>query len=304
MWTQIIGHKSQLSQLQKTILNQQIPNAYLFSGLKGIGKSLVAKVFAKSLFCESSPEVCDICGPCSKIENRTHPDVFFIEPLKDRILIEQVRQLRQDLQFHPLEGSFKIIIINDVETMTESAANALLKILEEPPPQTHFILVTAQAQRLLPTIRSRCRQLVFSPLPEAEVLSYLISKGGSAKEHTERLARLSQGSIGAIAQLDEKFMAEVLERFQIIVNKANAADIIALAEIWDNEKDRTDLIFDLLAHFYRDSLCGCHDFRQNSSYALMEKDFFKVVKTKEIMLSTTANKQLLFEELLFNLTSR
>ncbi len=295
MWPQIIGHKRQLDQLQRTIRTKQLPNAYLFSGLKGIGKSLIAKTFAKSLFCENTPDVCDTCGPCIKIQNRTHPDVFFIEPLKDRILIDQVRELQQNLQFHPLEGLFKIIIVDDAENMTEAAANSLLKILEEPPSHTHFVLISAQARRLLPTIRSRCRQVGFSPLLVSEVQNVLVSTG-LKQDQAQKLAHISQGSIGAVAAADEEFMAEVLERFQSIVNKANAADIIALAEIWAKEKQRTGLILDLLASYFRDALQSNPDQR-------LENNFFKVVKTKEIMLNTTANKQLLFEELLFNLTS-
>lgn len=320
MWSEILGHKRQIDQLKKALTTQKIPNAYLFCGLKGIGKGTVAQVFAQALLCGKSPDACSACVSCTKIKNRQHPDVFFVEAKKDRILIEQIRQLRQDLQFHPLEGSHKIAIIDDAETMTESAANSLLKILEEPPPRTFFILVSSLPHRLLPTIRSRCRQMPFSPLTKEEVKVYLKKSLKIDENNLGRMAAISQGSIGSVAVMDEKFMEDVLDRFKGITGNANTADIISLASIWSQEEERVLLILDLLAGFYRDVLYDrltggktqnanvragsrtAADHLRKRSLSRLENDFFSIMKTRDILANTTANKQLLFEQLLFSLT--
>lgn len=322
MWSEILGHKKQIDQLKKALATRKIPNAYLFCGLKGIGKSTAALVFAQALFCEKSPEACGVCVSCTKIKSRQHPDVFFVEAVKDRILIDQIRQLKQDLQFHPLEGSHKMVIIDDAETMTESAANSLLKILEEPPPQTFFILVSSLPHRLLPTIRSRCHQMPFSPLTRQDVKTYLKKRFEIDEKNLNRMTAISQGSVGSVAAMDEKFMEDVLDRFTSITGNANTADIISIASTWSQEEERLLLILDLLAGLYRDvlydRLTGSQtpgiDARIGGGAALahlrkrspsrLENDFFSIMKTRDVLANTTANKQLLFEQLLFTLTSR
>lgn len=323
MWNKILGHKKQIEQLKRTIKSKHLPSALLFSGIFGIGKSLIAVTFAKALFCKDSPEVCDKCIHCLKVNNRSHPDFFFIEPANEKILIDQVRSLQQDLQFHPLEGSCKVAIINDAESMTESAANSLLKILEEPPPNTYFILVSGFIDSLLPTIRSRCQKIFFSPLSQDEIMEYLIGRSGLEKGEASRLASLSQGRLGSIL-LDAPFVEEVLTKFKSVFKRSNAADLLALAESWSKE-EKSSSIFDLLAGFYRDLLFFSSEFGKDGSkngiffskngidefknvlgrrpVSRLERDFFSIINTGELLLNTTANKQLLFENLLFTLTN-
>ena len=314
MWSTILGHQRQITQLKKVAQRQDLPNAYLFSGLKGIGKSLVARVFAQSLFCVESPAVCNQCISCSKIKNRQHPDVFFVEPKTERILIDQIRELQQALQFHSLEGPLKLAIINDAEAMTDSAANSLLKILEEPPSKTHFILITAFPHRILPTIRSRCQKIVFSPLGYSEVAQYLIKEVEMDEKTARQVANISQGSIGSVEALDSEFMEEVLGRFGNLVGRANTADIMATAEKWSHEDDRVHLILDLLANFYRDALyqqlTGEESFASPVEKLVsirnsrrLANDFLAIMRARDALLTTTLNKQLLFEQLLFTLTS-
>lgn len=299
MWTTIIGHQRQIEQLKKVLESGHFPNAYLFSGLSGIGKRFVAGVFVSAMFCKKSPGACGVCIPCSKIKNRSHPDVFFIEPVTERILIEQVRTLQQNLQYHPLEGDKKVALIDDADRMTEAAANSLLKILEEPPQKTHFILISAYPHRLLPTIRSRCRQVVFPPLSEDNVVGYLSGQKGFDQKCGRQIAKISQGSIGAVARLDPEFMEEILGRLKNLLKSANAADIISTAEIWSKDSERTTLIVDLVVSFYRDILCAGGGSR---SAVRLEKDIKAVIGARDA-LGTTANKQLLFEQLLFTLTA-
>jgi len=324
MWSTILGHQKPIEQLRKALATRRLPNAYLFSGLSGIGKKLVATTFVSALFCPKSPDVCGSCISCSKIRNRSHPDVFFIEPKTEKILIEQVRDLKQNLQFHPLEGAIKIAVIDDADAMTEAAANSLLKILEEPPQSTHFILITAFTHRILPTIRSRCQKIVFAPLPEEDVTQYLIGQRGFDQRQALRIAQISQGSIGSVAELDPEFIDDVMSRFTRLLGNANAADIIAVSEAWAQEGDRVPLVFDLLMCFYRDLLCyrstgirvgflsAAEPSLQGDGSAIMGTGRVSIKKLENAITSiarardalfTTANKQLLFEQLLFTLTS-
>ena len=319
MWSDILGHHLQIEQLKRALQTGRIPNAYLFAGLEGIGKRLVATTFLSALLCEKSPEACGVCVPCLKIKSKSHPDVFMMEPKTDRILIEQVRELQQDLQFHALEGRAKVVTIDRADAMTESAANSLLKILEEPPQKTHFILVTAFPHRLLPTIRSRCQQILFAPLPEADVKKYLMNQKGFEEKAAQKIAMISQGSIGAVESLDPEFIEDTLGRLQNILVRSNAADIVVTAEMWSKESDRSALIFDVIMGLYRDLLCynEAHA-RQNFIYddgrllnaiikkgrstRQLDKDLAAITGARDA-LSTTANKQLLFEQLLFTLTN-
>lgn len=312
MWSTILGHKRQIDQLKRALSGDCLPNAYLFSGLSGIGKRLVADVFASAVFCADSHKACGKCTPCIKIKNRSHPDAFFIEPKTEKILIDQVRELQQNLQYHPLESDAKLAIIDDADLMTEAAANSLLKILEEPPKVTHFILISAFPHRLLPTIRSRCQKIIFSPLAESDVVAYLMDKRGFDEKNAKKIARISQGSIGAVALLDPEFIEEVLGRLKTLLKSANSSDIIATAETWSKEGEKATLIVDLIVSFYRDAL-----YRRSTNSDLMHAEWIGVLENKPTgklednlravagvrdALLTAANKQLLFEQLLFTLT--
>ncbi len=315
MWSTIIGHKRQIDQLKRALISGHLPNAYLFSGLSGIGKRLVADVFTSAIFCADSNKACGVCTPCIKIKNRSHPDFFPIEPVTEKILIDQVRELQQGLQYHPLESDAKVAIIDDADLMTESASNSLLKILEEPPQATHFILVSAFPHRLLPTIRSRCQKIMFSPLSETDVTGYLRDKRGFDEANAKRIARISQGSIGAVALLEPEFIEEVIGRLKTFLKGANSSDIIATAETWSKEGEKASLIVDLIVSFYRDALyrrstgsdsglihAELTDVFENQPMSKLEGNLRSVAAVRD-GLSTTANKQLLFEQLLFTLAN-
>jgi DNA polymerase-3 subunit delta' len=315
MWSTILGHKRQIAQLRKALETKRLPHAYLFSGLSGTGKKLVAEAFVSAIFCAKDPDPCGTCVPCIKIKNRSHPDVFFIEPRTEKILIEQMRELQHDLQFHPLEGDAKVAVIDDADVMTEAAANSLLKILEEPPQKTHFILITAFPHRLLPTIRSRCQQIVFSPLASDDVANYLMEQKGLDEKQAGRIARISQGSIGSVAGMEPEFIEGVMESLKNLFGRANSADIISTAEGWSKDLERPHLILDLMVSFYRDILY----FRAtNSDSGMIHKELTSTLKGRPTprieadlraiagarnAIQTSANKQLLFEQLLFTLTT-
>lgn len=311
MWSDIFGHKRQIEEMRRALETGRLHNAYLFSGLAGIGKRRVAETFVSALFCERSPDACGACAQCAKIKNRSHPDAFFIEPKTEKILIEQVRELQQKLKFHPLEGASKVVLMDDADMLTEAAANSLLKVLEEPPRRTHFILVTAFPHKLLPTIRSRCQKMVFSPLTAGDVSGYLVAEKGMDRKEADRIAGLSEGSIGSVSELEGEFVDMVVERLKTLLAGANASDIIALAETWAKENEQPHLIIDLIMRFYRDAMYGRSTgagssrggapFLERRSISKLEQDLRSISGVRDA-LATTANKQLLFEQLLFTLT--
>jgi DNA polymerase III subunit delta' len=154
-------------------------------------------MLAKALNCSASgpDDFCDACPQCRKIDAGVHADVQFIQPEDESsaIRIPQIRELLETLQLRPLEGKHKVYILDPADAMNDAAANALLKALEEPPDETSFILLTANPQALLVTVRSRCQTYSFGPLTLAELRSF----------STDELAlRWARGSIGFLKSLD------------------------------------------------------------------------------------------------------
>lgn len=208
----VIGQEKAIGILFGTLSQNRTPSAYLFAGESGIGKKFTAVNLAKALNCQkaapqpltpNSRDACDECPSCKKIDAQTHPDLLMLTPEKGEIRIEEIRAIEEALSFTPYEGKRKIVIVDDAEAMNVSSANAFLKTLEEPPPQSIIILISASPDRLPETIRSRCSRINFSPLsPEKceEVIRTAISQqpvvSSQDKERLSTVARLSMGRPG------------------------------------------------------------------------------------------------------------
>jgi DNA polymerase-3 subunit delta' len=288
----IIGHKPQLELLRKILEEKRLPNAWLFAGIRGIGKRMVAERIAAEILCSD------------KVASHTHPDLFIVEPEKQRLLIDQMRELAQRVQFHPLEADAKIAIIDDADTMTDAAANSLLKLIEEPPSSTHFILITSATHRILPTIRSRCQIVSFAPLPDNEIAKFLIENDGLSEADATRVANIAQGSLGLARSITPEFIDEVIGRFEALRKNASAADICSASEVWAGEGDKAPLVLDLLAGWYRDKLRQAVDVGGSSFDTKSALDALKMVENARYLVDTTANKQLMFEQLLFNISAQ
>jgi DNA polymerase-3 subunit delta' len=231
----IIGHEKQIEMLKRAIGSGRLAHAYLFVGPDGIGKRLVALNLAKALHCEkSSSEPCDDCSSCRKIDRGHHIDVQVFAPkgLSRQLKVEQVEQFTGQVNLKPFEGNRKVFILIDADRANMSFQNKILKALEEPPDETLIILVTSNPDGLLPTIRSRCQVMNFSPLSVEAVEGFLVGSGVDADD-ARVAATLSQGQMSkALQWLDKERVAQRRRLFVLVSSKRRAAveEIISVAK--------------------------------------------------------------------------
>jgi len=171
---EVIGQDHITKTLKSAIQSNKLAHAYLFSGPQGVGKTSCARILAKALNCRQGPtqHPCGACPACLEIAEGRSLDVIEIDGASNRG-IDEIRSLRENVKFAPLNGKFKVYIIDEVHMLTPEAFNALLKTLEEPPPCVTFIFATTQPQKVLPTILSRCQRFDFVRIPNLKVIEKL-----------------------------------------------------------------------------------------------------------------------------------
>ncbi|MDD5594223.1 MAG: DNA polymerase III subunit gamma/tau, partial [Candidatus Margulisbacteria bacterium] len=171
---EIIGQTVIVQTLKNAIKNNRLAHAYLFSGPRGTGKTSTARILAKALNCKDGPTAtpCGKCDNCEKIRTGHAADVIEIDAASNRG-IDEIRELRERVRYAPLEGRYKVYIIDEVHMLTSEAFNALLKTLEEPPSHTIFVLATTESQKVPLTIASRCQRLDFARLKLNEIKGQL-----------------------------------------------------------------------------------------------------------------------------------
>ena len=191
----ILGNTEQRKNLEKIIRNKNISHAYMFVGPEGIGKSLIAKEFAKSILCQNpTDKYCDKCECCSIFENS--PDYVYITDEDGSIKVGDIRSLSENILLKPVKSNRRVFIINNADRMNEAAQNALLKILEEPPMYATIILVLSNKEKILRTIKSRCTEISFLPLTLEELKEYY-----QGQDIDEELYQYARGSIGKLEKL-------------------------------------------------------------------------------------------------------
>lgn len=165
---QVVGHRDLIERLLLAKAKNQFPQTLLFSGPEGVGRALVARGLAQALCCSQDPQGCGECGSCLRIAKNQSEALRIVEAEKNQIKIEQAREI---LDFLSLQTTtpFRVVIFPQAEILNQQAANALLKILEEPPPQTIFFLIARSPQHVLATVRSRAVNVSFSPLSIEEL---------------------------------------------------------------------------------------------------------------------------------------
>jgi DNA polymerase-3 subunit delta' len=193
-----IGNPRIVGIVSRALQRDRLPHASIFSGPEGVGKRALAELVAMRLNCLSpaGPEPCGSCSSCKKLAAGMHPDFRVLEPEGAVIKIDQVRALSGEIAFEPFEARYRVAVLDPADRMRPEGANSLLKTLEEPPSRTFLILVTANAYALLPTIRSRCRQLQFGAIPPAAIERYLVAQAGRPAAEAREAASFSRGSLG------------------------------------------------------------------------------------------------------------
>lgn len=174
MWSRLVGQETAVRILRDAVSSGAPGHAYLFVGPQGVGRELAAMALAASLNCPNGG--CGECDVCARVLRRAYPDVYTIAPEGAQILVDQVRAVRENAYLSPYEGRVKVFVFEDAHRLNPAASNALLKVLEEPPGDVVFVLVTESPEDLLPTVVSRCRRVDFFPLGPAEIERVLIEQ--------------------------------------------------------------------------------------------------------------------------------
>lgn len=279
MFDQLTGNERVKQLLRKMLGSGRVPGALLFSGEEGVGKRLFALEIAKALNCRA-PQGVEGCGNCpacvrmsrfnfpqsedsddwKKIIWTDHGDVGMVVAPKRLLLVDQMRDIDREANFRPFEGKARVFIVDDADKLNEPSANALLKILEEPPPTSHIVLITSRPAMLLPTIRSRCQAIRFSPLTTAEIEQHLLKNKLATPAETRLMAQAGNGSIGRALAGDLENIKERRDAMlQVLTALAITRDysrLLRLAEEMNDAKHKDEYEFglELLETLIRDAL--------------------------------------------------
>ncbi|WP_338752486.1 DNA polymerase III subunit delta' [Bacillus sp. FJAT-52991] len=249
-----------LRMLTNSLEKKRVAHAYIFEGDQGTGKKNAALFFAKSLLCEEQGTMaCEACSNCRRVESGNHPDVHYVEPDGLSIKKQQITFLQQEFSKTAVEAQRKIYIIQHADRMTASAANSLLKFLEEPNSDTVALLLTEQVQRMLPTIISRCQLLVFKPLPP-ELLQNRLKEEGVSMPMASLVAKLTNNFQEALELSREEWFAQsrtiVLKLYEVLQKNPLEA-MVKLQEDFNGhfkDKQQVNQALDLLLLLFKDLL--------------------------------------------------
>ena len=263
----LLGHQWATELLQGHIRQQRVRHAYLFTGPQGVGRRTLALRFAQALNCPHPSSLgvpCGTCRVCRQIEKQQHPDLFVVQAEDEGgvLKVEQIRQLQRHLNLTPYEGTYRVGLLLHFEKAHPSAANALLKTLEEPPPHVVLLLTAHSAEELLPTITSRCEVLRLRPMPPAALAQALSEGFAVPPERAAFLAHLSHGLPGVALRWHQNpaLLEERQEHLQALAHllQADLLARFAFAEQWakkgSENRPRIRALLHTWLDFWRDVL--------------------------------------------------
>ena len=282
----MLGHQKVLGALQEAIKKDSIGHAYIFEGPDGIGKRETALSFSSMLLCERGYFPCGECKSCRLFAEGSNPDFQEIYSEDKSISVEDIRNILKGLIIKPLYSRYKVIIINDADSMTVQAQNALLKSLEEPPPYVVFILTVQSGAAVTQTIRSRCQRVLFDKLDSEKIVKILESRYGSRKPGWDFIIAYADGVIGTALELigEPRFIElreQVLEAADTVLSSKDT-DLFKIYEIFEGNNDRIEFILRVMLLFFRDIII----YNQTSDLSIL------INSDKKDMIIKNANKNL------------
>lgn len=256
----VIGHKNVISYIENAVRQDKVSHAYILNGARGSGKKMLAMLFAATLLCEEKgADPCNHCHSCKQVDSKSHPDLINIESLESSIGVDVIRTMvNNDIMIKPYQGPYKIYIIDGADRMTEQAQNALLKTIEEPPEYAVIFLLTENAEKLLPTIASRCVMLKLRNIKDTLIKKYLMEKMEVPDYKADMCVAFAQGNVGRAVLLakNEKYDAIREEAVNLLKNIRNMefdALVEAVRHIHAYKLD-VEEYFDIIMVWYRDVL--------------------------------------------------
>lgn len=257
----VIGQNALKEHFQNGIEMKKISHAYIIAGERSSGKEFIAKIFAAALQCEKGGvEPCGQCRSCKQADSQNHPDIIRITHEKpNSIGVEDIRgQINSDVGIKPYSSPYKVYIMNEAEKMTVQAQNALLKTLEEPPAYAVIILLTTNAEALLPTIISRCVVMHMKPAPDEAIKKYLMEEMGIPDYKADMCIAFARGNVGKARLLArsedfDKIREEAVTLLKYIRDMEISDIVSAIKKIGEYQLDIHDYL-DIFSIWYRDAL--------------------------------------------------
>lgn len=257
----VVGHKDVIKYIHNAVTGDMVSHAYIINGARGSGKKLLANLFAMTLLCEKKgADPCNVCHSCKQADSGNHPDIIRVTHEKpSSISVDDIReQINNTVAIKPYQGPYKIYIVPEADLMTPQAQNALLKTIEEPPEYAVIILLTENAQTLLPTINSRCVMLKLRNIKDTLIRKYLMENLEIPDYKADVCTAFAQGNLGrAIMLANSEHFNEIREEaLQLLkyIHEMEVSEIInAVKHITVYKLEITDYL-DIIMIWYRDIL--------------------------------------------------
>ncbi|HHU48100.1 MAG: DNA polymerase III subunit delta' [Caldicoprobacterales bacterium] len=316
----IIGQSPLIASMERILASGRIVHAYLFTGPAGAGKKTMSSLFAQALLCTNiEDKPCYTCRTCRQFASGNHPDVFWVRRQEDKtaIVVDQIRDLQAAIKVKTYQAGKRICFIENAHLLTQQAQNALLKTLEEPPPDTLFLLLAENTSALLPTILSRCQVFRIGSLSGEDIIEILSSRLSVKKEDAAVIAALSQGNPGKALALAEDETFQSCRKILIEgLSQAGSVRILDLYGVFADNRDRVEDLFNILQLWIRDLLI----FKETGKWKLIInldqtallrmqvshftsaalKDMIEKVEESRTMLKRNSNYQITIENMLLS----